>query len=277
MLRSALLVVLAVLPTAAWAQTASERLIQGRNAYLYGDYRLVIETLRPVAGQEESAFQDPEEIVEAYELRGLSLFYLGQADEAREVFEALVLYRPEKRLDPVRVPPPAVAFYEGIRAELKEEIRKRQEAIERKKAEEAELRKKESMVQVVVDRRRNSKLVAAVPFGVGQFQNGDDLLGGLFLGSELVAVALSATFVIAIENLRQADGRFTSQDVEQARSLQTAQLVSGGIAAALMVGGVVHALVTFRDEIEVKRTTIQPTVRPVVTPTGGGVGVGFSF
>ncbi|MCB9546098.1 MAG: tetratricopeptide repeat protein [Myxococcales bacterium] len=266
-----------LLPALAAAQSPVERLVQGRNAYLYGDYRLVIETLKPIAGQEEALFADAEEIVEAYELRGLSYFYLGQPDEARDVFEALVLYRPEKRLDPVRVPPPAVAFYEGIRAELKEEIRKRQEAIERKKAEEAELRKKESMVQVVVDRRRNSKLVAAVPFGVGQFQNGDDLLGGLFLGSELVAVALSATFLIASESLRQPDGLFTPQDVDQARSLRTAQLVSGGVAAALMVGGVVHALVTFRDEIEVKRTTIQPTVRPVVGPTGGGLGVGFSF
>ncbi|MCA9525404.1 MAG: hypothetical protein KC549_03795 [Myxococcales bacterium] len=134
-----------------------------------------------------------------------------------------------------------------------------------------------NQVLVEIETRRNSRLVAVLPFGVGQFQNGDDLLGGLFLGSELVAVALSATFLIASESLRQPDGLFTPQDVDQARSLRTAQLVSGGVAAALMVGGVVHALVTFRDEIEVKRTTIQPTVRPVVGPTGGGLGVGFSF
>jgi len=254
-------------PAVAQPPQPADLLIQGRNAYLYGDYKLVIETLQPLVGGEELQLTDGDEISEAYELLGLSHFYLGQQDAARDIFERLVLHRPEKRLDPVRVPPPAVAFYDSIRAQLQEEIRKRQEAIERRKREEAERKKRDSTVQVIVDRRRNSRLVAALPLGIGQFQNGDDLLGGLFLGSELVAVALSATFYVAVENLRQGDGLFARADINQVHSLQTAQLVAGGAAVTLMAAGVIHALVTFKDEVVVQETTIQPTV----APAGGGV------
>ena len=262
---------------AALPKGPRELLADGRNAYAYGDYKLVIESLQPLVGQEQNLLTDAEEIVEAYELLGLSYFYLDLKDDARTTFERLVLYRPEKRLNPVQVPPPAVAFYDAIRTELGEEIRKRQEAIERRKREEAEKRRKDSTVQVIVDRRRNSRLVAALPLGIGQFQNGDDLLGGLFLGTELVAVALSATFYLAVESLRQSDGRYAKQDVDQARDLRTAQLVAGGTAVALMAGGVVHALLTFKDEVVVKETTIQPTVQPTVTPAGAGLFFQFSF
>jgi hypothetical protein len=97
----------------------------------------------------------------------------------------------------------------------------------------------------------NQRLIAALPFGAGQFQNRDESLGYFFLASELIAVGLSTGFFWGVESLRLPNGRYAKEDYLTARQLQRAQIVSGGIAVGLMVSGVIHAFVTFKPRHDV--------------------------
>lgn len=264
-----------VLSTAAFADVASE-FSKGKNAYLYGDFRKVVAILEPLVGSPQTLPPDLDrkDAYDALEYLGLSHFYLGNEPAAKLVFEKLILADPKRMLSPVTAPPEAVALYNQLKAQLEDEIEKRLIAINKRREEEA----LKNRIRIETKQRRNSKLVALMPFGVGQFQNDDPLWGGVFLGTELVAVSLSVAFFFAAENLRQPDGFFDPADVDRARGFRIGQIAAGGAAAALMIGGMVHAWLTFKPEVRTDYKVIDPK-KSRVTPTlnPNGLGVMFEF
>jgi tetratricopeptide (TPR) repeat protein len=237
------------------------------HAYIYGDYRLVIDSVRPLV-EPNILLAAATDQVRAYELLGLAHFYLGEKDEARKAFERLIRLDPEHRLDPLVVPPAAIDFYDKIQSGLAGELRAEREAFERRRREEEEAKRRANTVEIQREYRRNSKLVAVMPFGIGQFQNGDVALGATFLASELAAIGLSVGFFVAVEDLRQTDGRVAHADLPRAESMQRAQLISGGAAVGLMILGAAHALLTFKDETTVQERTIRPGPGPAGAPAG---------
>lgn len=265
-MRPLVILLLLLLASVAQADPAANYR-KGRNAYLYGDFKKTIELLDPLVGAEPYQLTEEEQVEQALEMLGLSRYYLGEEELAKTAFERLILRNPERALNPITAPPEAVALYDALKGELKPLIEARRQAILDRRTREAERRK----VRVLINNRRNSRLLAVMPFGIGQFQNDDDLVGGLFLGGELVAISLSVSFLFAAEDLRNATGRFDRADVAQARNFQTAQLVSGGVALALMIGGAIHALSNFEEEKELGRETIKPKI----SPAGAGVLIEF--
>jgi hypothetical protein len=219
---------------------------RGRNAYLYGSYEEAVKYLTPLI-RPKVLIADPQSLSLTYEYLGLAHFYLENELDAVQTFKDLIYFRPEHQLDPVRVPPNAVSLYNQIHDELQAELLIRQEAITRQAELEEEKRLRKLRQSVILEQQVNQRLVAFLPFGAGQFQNRESGLGYFFLGSELVAVGLSAGFFWGVESLRQSDGRFTSQDYLFAQELQRAQIVSGGIALGLIVGGIIQALWRYKD------------------------------
>jgi hypothetical protein len=219
---------------------------RGRNAYLYGSYEEAVKYLTPLI-RPKVLIADPKSLSLTYEYLGLAHFYLENELDAVQTFKDLIYFRPEHQLDPVRVPPNAVSLYNQIHDELQAELLLRQEAISRQAELEEEKRLRKLRQSVILEQQVNQRLVAFLPFGAGQFQNREPGLGYFFLGSELVAVGLSAGFFLGVESLRQSDGRFTSQDYLFAQELQRAQIVSGGIALGLIVGGIIQALWRYKD------------------------------
>lgn len=239
------------------AATPEDDLRDAENSYLYGDYPRVIAKLEPLV-EPDILLAAPDELARAYELLGLSTFFLDRQRDARMWFERLIRFRPDARLNPVLVPPPAVSLFDEVRESLADEIARMQEALRKQREEEEERRRLARLTRVRIETQVNSRLVASVPFGVGQFQNGQDALGYTLLASQLIAGGTSLGCFIAVENLRQSDGFFDRSDVDNARTLQQVQLWSGGAALVLMVGGVIHAWATFRDEVPLRETTLPP-------------------
>lgn len=268
-MRAAALAILAGAAVVASEAHASpeDALRDAENAYLYGDYPGVIEKLTPLV-EPDILLAAPDDLARAYELLGLSTFFLDRIDDARGWFERLIRFRPDARLNPVLVPPPAVGFFEDVRESLADEIARMQAALEQARREEEERRRLALLTRVQVDTRVNSRLVATLPFGAGQFQNGDEALGYALLATQVAAVGTSVACYLAIEDLRQPDNLFDRADVQNARTLQDVQLWSGGIALALMVGGVVHAWATFVDEVPL-REVAQPPPAGVGAPVEG--------
>ncbi len=241
----------------------------GKHSYVYGDYPGVISRLTPLV-EPVVLLADRGQLMEAYQLLGLSHSFLRSKEDptheqrARHFFEKLIRLDPSYELNPALVPPDTILLYKNVRDGLAEELeRERQEILRRQREAEERLRMAGAS-QVVVEKRRNSRWVAVVPFGVGQFQNDQPVAGALFLGGEVLAVSLSVGFFAAVEDLRLDSGRFAREDVSRAESMQNAQLIAGGAALALMAVGVIHALTTFQEELDMQRTYVKPTANGLV-------------
>jgi len=250
----------------ARAADAASELRDGENWFVYGDFDQVVSHLKPLV-EPKLQLTQREDAVRALELLGLACFYLRREDEARGYFEQLVRQSPDHLLDPLTVPPPAIRFYEEIRARLSKELELQREAVKRQLEREAELRRQANIVVERVELRRNSRVLAVVPLGVGQFQNDDDLAGYLFLGAELATSTASVALWASVERLRNASGRFDGRDVSRAQHLRTAQVVTGAAALGLIIAGAAHGLATFREESEIRKQRLGPALTP---GTAGG-------
>jgi hypothetical protein len=101
---------------------------------------------------------------------------------------------------------------------------------------------------------------AFVPFGVGQFKNGDGTKGWLFLGGEVLTLGTFALTLGMFESSKKEGqflrwGRF--EDPAQAATLHTVYMISFWTGLALVVGGVIDAVVS-RPEPETLSLGVSP-------------------
>ena len=228
---------------------------RGKSAYLYGSYALAIDCLGPLLSP-DLLLSSPDELALAYEYVGLAYFYLDRRAEAEPFFKSLIFFRPEHELDPVRVPPDAVTFYAQLHDALAGELSARSRALEAQRAREDAALEALTRRELIIEQRVNSRLVALLPFGVGQFQNDDPRAGYFFLSAELITTLASVGLFWQIEQMRQDNGRFARADVSFARELQSAQLITGGVALGLALSGVIHALINYQPQRPYFRITL---------------------
>ncbi len=230
---------------------------------------------------------------------------------ARQVREALTDNPAIGNPDPLVFRPAIVARFIELRYELSEALASAAEAAheaeraraaerERERAERArrlaELKRLASE-QVVV--RKNERWLAAVPFGVGQFQNGDRGLGWLFLTSE-VALGASALVAVVVElELHGQQSHAKAPDVttlnDDLRAARTVQTVGGWGLLGVAALGILQAELGFvpevrepsrrrelpasleqlGDEADAPEVSVLPLLE--VAPGGGWLGVGVTF
>lgn len=263
------------------AQPSPDLLKQARDAFEYGDYARTVRLLDVGASQPFAAETDR---VEAFRLLGLSYFYLHKKNPtdpamrtgAQEAFFDLLKQNPDFELDPFYTPPEAVSFFDRVRRDnesylgpirerRRARIREQQLEDEARRAAEArrraEQRENVALRPLVIERelQQSSALVAFMPFGLGQFQNGDTRLGIALLASELVTAAVSMISWGLIEQLRDSSGRFQAESAYPlALRLETVKYVSAGLFYSLWVGGALEANLSFVPSKVVRETTLTP-------------------
>jgi tetratricopeptide (TPR) repeat protein len=220
------------------------------------------------------------------------LIALGKTDEANEQFEKLLRANPRYRPDPVVFPGEVISRFLEVKAKLSSEI----EAADRVRADARAKAEKEQHAYVANLQRlagqetivvRHSRWIAAVPFGAGQFQNGQDGLGYAFLVTESLLTATSiAAGVIHMQLIADYAPSPTSVDYEDFVSRKNTMfqlsVYSSAALAVIALGGVVQAQVSFVPEVyEVRQRPIPPPppVIPIVgaVPSGGFVGLQARF
>lgn len=141
-----------------------------------------------------------------------------------------------------------------------------------------------------------SRVVAAIPFGVGQFQNDDIGWGVFFAASEAIFITSSiVSFAIAdsikdiecpglqedeeTNELRPVDCEALMTNFQIARGVNYASLATTGL---LIIGGIIQAQIAFEPERTTTRkrdipppVSLEPTA--IVTPEGGYFGVQGRF
>jgi hypothetical protein len=266
---------------------------KAHNAYVAHQYDEAESALRALLDPTTGTLKDPDNIADARMYLGATLVAEKKNDEAARVFADLLTDRPEYQPDALRVSLDAMNAFTDARARnrdrlatiMAEKVRKAQE--EKAKAE-AERQKEalrvamlEKLASTEVITHDNSRLIALVPFGAGQFQNGQTGLAWTLLVSEGLLVigsgvgaAMTGYNLGQVNNARQQFGQGQVANGYNSRAQQWAYVGDSMAGAFFLVAlvGVLHAELTFvPDETTTRPRALPVSLTPVLGPTGAGI------
>lgn len=269
---------------------------KAHNAYVAHQYDEAEARLRALLDPKTGELEDPDNVADARMYLGAVLLAEGKKDEAARTFEQLVRDKPDYQADPLRVSLDAIDALTDAKARLRDElaaiqaekVRKAQEEKAKADAEREKAARRLAMLEKLAGTEivvhKNSRWEALVPFGVGQFQNGDEGLGWMFLSSE--ALLAAGSFVgagVSLYDQQQARDALARNDAT-ANGWQhngwvaavTGDVFAGAFFVTAIVG-IVQAQLSFVPEhVTVRKREIPPvSLAPVVGP--GGLGLRASF
>lgn len=294
-------------PSTALADEKSD-FEKARIAYVKKDYVEADARFRAMLDPKSGTLKTPALVDEAEFGWGAVKFVQGDKNAAHALWEKVIRdsmgqYQP----DLLTYPTDVINDYLGERDRLKNALlqQQAQEAAQaagqrRRDAEErarllgrVKSLEKLASQETVVD--RHSRLVALLPFGVGQFQNGKEGLGWFFLLTEGAALLTTAGFLVPYRyNIDQANAvwndptpvslnyrtRLYNEYAAVAQNIRTADFITLGGLAALMIAGIVEAEVDYKPFFGHTRTRKLGGLWPslsVLPGSGGFVGLGGTF
>jgi hypothetical protein len=252
---------------------------RGKNAFARGEYGRAVELLRPLV-YPEARLDSEGEVVQAHRMLGVASLFENDADGARREFRKLLELRPDYRFDPLLDPPRVVDFFNLVVKDEEAELavieakrrRREEELLARQKREAERLRAQQALV---LRYDHHSYAVNFLPFGAGQFQNGQRRKGYAFLGAELalggasVAAFVTNFALFGIAPHRRctvptvdANGlpqRCPDMDIDRSdenlsTNLLRAQVITGGLFFAAAIWGVVDALRHYDSDVLISPT-----------------------
>jgi hypothetical protein len=264
---------------------------EGKLAYQRSDFAHVEKTVHPLLYPTPEL--DGEALIEGRRLLGLAYFFEKKEDKAKQEFVLILQKRPDYELDPVVEPAKAVAFFNSVRSEQAERLaaaRKRQledEELARKEAERKRAIERAKAERIYVEKQviRRSRLVAMLPFGVGQIQNGQRGKAIAFGVSEALLGGLSLSCWIAVREVFPAF-KVADNQVVLAQTLQGLQIGAGVAFWAVVIWGIIDAQVKLVPETIIlrdldkkpqKKASLKMFIAPTVAPGLYGLGVGGTF
>jgi hypothetical protein len=266
---------------------------KAHSAYIAHKYDDAEARLRALLDTKTGDLKDPDNIADARMYLGAVLVEEGKRREADDVFENLLLDKPDYAPDPLRVSVDATNALIDTRSRLRDTLQKIQaDRVQKEQADKAkaELARQRAALRLAMLEKlatdeqvveRNSRWMAMLPFGVGQFQNGQDGWGWVFLSTEgLLVVGSSVAAAVSVFDQSQANDAVGRQDNDTAvvynQNARTAAYVDEALAGGFLlaaIAGVVHAQLTFVPERVTVRKRALPrlSLSPVVGPTGIGL------
>ena len=271
-----------------------------RRNYEKQNYAKAARGLESLVGGVVPRATNPVVRLESRKYLGATYLFLGKKEAAREQFRALLEEDPEYDIDPVAFPEAVVQTFQEVQQEVAAK-RAREDALEavrrqREQSDEVEelirqqerIRALEELAAVETVEKVNSRWIAALPFGIGQFQNQDRPLGIMFAVTESAFLVASIATFIGHNSLR--DENPAPSEIERARRVERAlrigNWVSVGAFLSFAVAGVIEAEVRFKPVIRTTRKrelpedtrspqTTGPQIRLELGLTGGRMRLDF--
>lgn len=290
-----------VLATLNLTTTPGQEFERGRTAFLRGEYERAVAIIHPLV-YPDLRLDSETDVLQAHRMLGVSYLFLNKPGDARDEFRKLLELSPDYRFDPLLDPPKVVDFFNGI---VREQQAQLGDIDIRLKKREEELNRHAG--QMLVRRtERHSYAVNFIPFGVGQFQNGQRGKGWAFLGVEAGLAAISmGTFIANVaaygwhpylpckvdyepSQTSTDPGTCPSSLVDHgqedtSRKLLEVQLASGALFFGVAIWGVVDALRNFHDEVPVGDSYVPAPgagawqLVPTLAPRAGGAALVKTF
>lgn len=256
---------------------------------------------------------DPDIIERSRGYYAIALVALDREPDAKAQIDAMLEQNPSFRPNPATFPPKVMDLIIGEQARLSERLARiaaekaakeqadRDSATKQSKAQADYVKALEAAASKETVVETHSRWIAAIPFGVGQFQNDNVGLGVLFASVEGAAtVSTIVTAVLATDLRNKAIAQqnpdpnapttaATTQKVETAKTnsqigaLTIANNVSLAVLGVMAISGIIEAEVSFKPTVTTSRARPLPP-KPKVTLTGvpgapdaTGVGLQIKF
>lgn len=220
------------------------------------DWPRAVAAFEALVGGETPTLQSQPLVLESRKYLAAAYVFEGREGAASEQFERLLRQEPTYELDATQFPREVVQLFERVRTRLAE--RREMEAaraaleaeVERLRAENGAMRTElEGERTVSVPR---SQWLMQIPFGVGQFENGEEGLGWFFFVTEALATAglgISLALHLAYVAELQSLGTATEARVDQVNFalgvLGPLNWSFAGALAVLGISGIVQANLAF--------------------------------
>ncbi len=253
----------------------AQDLERGKNAFARAQYRRAIELLTPLV-YPEVRLESEGEVVQTHRMLGVSHLFENNPEAARKEFRKLLELRPDYRFDPLLDPPRVVDFFNLVVSEEESELavieakrKRRDQELAARRAREAERLRAQQALVLRYD--HHSYAVNFIPFGAGQFQNGERKKGWAFFSAEVALGATSlaafttnfALFGVApyrrctVAQPLDANGlpqrcptdKIDRTDENLSTNLLRTQVISGGLFFAVAIWGVVDALRHYEPDV----------------------------
>ena len=245
---------------------------KGRNAFLGKNYVEADARFAAMLDPMSGTLRSKELILDAEMYWGATKFGLGKKDDAGALFEKVILSNPQYEPDPLNIPTAVLDAFTDTRIKLRDKLNEiaaqkaRDAAIE--KARLDALAKRQGEYVLLLEKaaseehitNENSRWIAMLPFGVGQFQNGKQAAGYFFLSAEAtLLVGTGITFGMYrndmgnAANALAADVNTTKNDkillakayVDRAQYIRYVNLSLVAGLAAFAVAGIIEAQVRY--------------------------------
>lgn len=278
----------------------SGELEKARAAYLAKDYEEADRRLARLLDPTSPLLKEPALVAQARMYWGAVLLARGRGEEATLLFEKLLLDDPLYEPDPLSFASAVVDAFIDARSKMRDRLnqaaqQRAQEAAERRARELADRQRQAARLRLLeklaAEQRvtvKSSRVVATIPFGVGQFQNRQSTLGWVFLGLEsalVVGTAVTVPLYVdartrALEELSSGDPEKRASGYnERAGQIRIVNLALAGGLAGVAALGVVQAHASYVPEhVDIVPRAVPQVakVRPVLAPlAGGGAFVGL--
>lgn len=229
------------------AATPAEDLERARQSFRAGDFQtaqpLLSFLLYPTPRLARS-----DDLLEAHVLLGACGFEIGDRAMARREFEQALYLSADSSLDPLLFSADAMRFFEDTKAALEERKRRNAEKLALAEERERLLKYRESLIVYEV----RPFYVNFVPFGAGQFQNGQRTKGLLFSTAQALTFAASAGIWVYLVSQYGYNGRVPPEDAENARLLQQLEIGTGAAFWAIYSWSVVDSLLNYKPRAQVE-------------------------
>jgi hypothetical protein len=281
--RGALTLAIVCATAGAARATPSDDLGKARGEFLSHDFTNAIPLLNYLL-YPQVRLSEPDDLVEAHVLYGACSFETGDNLTAKKEFEAALEIKHDYVLDTSRFSAGAVHFFDETKHAVDD--RRHHDEEERRIADEKDRlrRYRESLVVYEV----KSYYVNYIPFGAGQFQNGQHSKGLWFASTEAATGAISAGIWVYLVGTYGFNGHVPTQDLNFARTLQQIEIGAGGVCLGLMAWGIIDSLRNYhpRSQIDADDSLLPPDLRkpapapkphtsffisPELVPDGAGV------
>jgi tetratricopeptide (TPR) repeat protein len=196
-------------PASASAQTNEVSLFnQAKTAYDAANYDEAIRLFGPLVDGGARQLSSHVLLQESRKYYGASLALVGRGGDATQAFQALLRDDPEEELSESLFPPRVLDVFRTVKTDMQAELHRQEEAIrqaeERQRQEQEDRLRAEILSKAVLFERtveRRPIWQGLVPFGIAQFQNGEDTKGALFLVGEGLLLAINIASYLTWQSL----------------------------------------------------------------------------
>jgi len=239
-----------------------------REPYEQGNYADAVLAFEALVGGEIPRLTDRNIIQESRKYLGAAYVFVDRETDAEVQFERIVREDRDQRMAAGTFTNDVVAVFDRVRqrvitdmeaeADAEAERQRQRDAanIARLQQDSERLQRLLELAQTSEIREDNSRWIATIPFGVGQFQNENTGLGAFFLTAEVVfgagSIATYAAWATLVDRAARARLEGESFDenayLTQETVLRVANQVSFGLFLASVVAGIIEAHVSFKPE-----------------------------